>query len=327
MLTVLIETLGRLFYILPVVPTQAQIEITNKCNLDCVMCPREDLAVEYKHMDFDLFKKIIERLNEVRLITLTGWGEPFMHPRIFDMIKMCKEKGFQVQLTTNGVFPSESIAEKIVNSGLDSISFSIDTLNGNSKFGHKNNEAQNNIIKLLKGRNSRKPKITIQSTIQNDGEDEIFGLIRWSASVGIDRVNLGRLDQRFNKELPRPSREEEKEILIKAGKLGKEIGIEVDCIQYAVGKGIQKEIYKILKHALHRFGKYCLKTYTYVYINLNGDVTPCCGLPLYKIDNILHRKLKDIWQDRKFVEFREKQHEICGKCDLWSIKNLSPKKT
>ena len=320
MLNILQETLGRLFYILPSMPSQAQIEITNKCNLDCNMCPRESLGVEFKHMQLDLFKKIINRLNGVSLITLTGWGEPFMHPNIFDMIKICKGKGFQVQLTTNGVFPRGSILKKIINSGLDSISFSIDSLNGKSQFGHENSAAQKNIVTLLETRNGHKPKVTLQSTIQKNGGGEIYSLIRWGASVGIDRVNLGRLDQRFNAELPRPSREEEKDILIKANRLGRESGIEIDCIQYAVGKGIQKEIYKIIKYALHRFGKHCLKTYTYVYISLNGDVTPCCGLPRHKLDNIIQRDLKDIWQGKKFIDFREKQTEICGKCDLWNIK-------
>lgn len=323
MLDIVKETLGRLFYFLPSMPAQAQIEITNKCNLDCNMCPRESLAVEYKHMDFDLFEKIVGRLNDVRLVTLTGWGEPFMHPRIFDMINLCKKKGFYVQLTTNGIFPSQNITGEIINSGLDSISFSIDTINGKSNFGHKNNGAKNSILRLLKDRNSSRPKITIQSTIQKDGGEEINALIRWGASVGIDRVNLGRLDQRYNKELPRPSKEKEREILIEADRLGRELGVEVDCIQYALGKGIQKEIYKILKHALHRFGKHCLKTYTYVYVNLNGDVTPCCGLPLYKIDNIIQKELKYIWRGKKFNEFRNKQFEICGKCDLWNVKYLS----
>jgi MoaA/NifB/PqqE/SkfB family radical SAM enzyme len=323
MIAVIKETLGRLYYILPSMPDQVQIEITNQCNLDCNMCPREDLGVEFKHMRMDLFKRIIDCLNGVRLITLTGWGEPFMHPHIFDMIEICKKKGIEVQLTTNGVFFNDSILKKIISSELDSISFSMDSLNGSSKFGHKNNDAQKNIIKLLKARNGCKPKVTIQSTLQKNGEEEIYNLIQWGSYVGIDRVNLGRLDQRFNEKLTRPSREEEKEIVIKANKLGKKCGIEVDCIHYSVGKGIQKEIYKILKNALHCFGKYCLKTYTYVYINLYGDVTPCCGLPRYKIDNILQKELKDIWHDKKFIEFREKQTEICGKCDLWNIKYLS----
>tara|TARA_B100000315_G_scaffold184167_1_gene173174 strand:- start:27587 stop:28558 length:972 start_codon:yes stop_codon:yes gene_type:complete len=323
MLGVIKETAGRLLYLLPKCPFQAQIEITNKCNLDCAMCPRENIGVEYRHMDFDIFKKIINKLSEVRLITLTGWGEPFMHPNIFDMIKICKKKGFQVQLTTNGIFPSDSTSERIVNSGIDSISFSIDTLNSPSKFGHKNDEARVNIEKILELRNNRKPKVTVQSTIQKNGEDEICRIIRWGASVGIDNVNLGRLDQRFDSGLPRPSLKEENEILDRTHKLGRENGVQIDCIQYSVGNGVQREIYKILKHALHRFGKYCLKTYSYVYINLNGDVTPCCGLPRYKIDNIIKNELKNIWYNKKFIEFREKQSEVCGKCDLWSIKYLS----
>ena len=323
MLEIVKETIGRLFYLLPSLPYQAQIEVTNKCNIDCAMCPRKDMGVEYEHMDFEIFKKIIEKLDGVRSITLTGWGEPFIHPNIFDMINICKQKGFQVQLTTNGIFLSEATTEKIITSGVDSVSFSIDTLNGNSEFGHENNEARENVKKLLKTRKNKKPKVTLQSTIQKNGEQEIYKIIQWGASIGVDRVNLGRLDQRFDSDLPRPSCKEENEILDRADKLGKDNGVQVDCIQSSVGKGVQREIYKILKHALHRFGKYCLKTYSYVYINLKGDVTPCCGLPRHKIDNIIEKELKNIWHNKKFNEFREKQPEVCGKCDLWNIKYLT----
>ena len=42
----MLDTFQRLRYRLPLKPRQVQIEITNRCNMDCPMCPREDLNIE-----------------------------------------------------------------------------------------------------------------------------------------------------------------------------------------------------------------------------------------------------------------------------------------
>lgn len=57
------------------------------------MCPREVMDIELEHMDWDKFTTVIDQLTNREDITLTGWGEPFLHPRIFDMVAYCKERG------------------------------------------------------------------------------------------------------------------------------------------------------------------------------------------------------------------------------------------
>ena len=113
MLTLIQDTFQRLFYILPLKPRQVQIEITNRCNMDCPMCPREVLDIELEHMDWDKFITVVDKLTERESITLTGWGEPFLHPRIFDMIAYCKERGHRVMITSNGLFSNELIVKKV----------------------------------------------------------------------------------------------------------------------------------------------------------------------------------------------------------------------
>ena len=104
MFNLVAETINRLRYKLPAKPRYVQIEVTNRCNLDCHMCPREDLNIELEHMDWDKFTTVVDKLQDHEDITLTGWGEPFLHPRIFDMIAYCKEKGHKVMITSNGLF-------------------------------------------------------------------------------------------------------------------------------------------------------------------------------------------------------------------------------
>ncbi|MGB2650878.1 MAG: radical SAM protein [Candidatus Omnitrophota bacterium] len=83
------------------------IEITNTCNLDCSFCPRTLRKPEF--MGLDLFKKI---LDEVRghsgYLSFHVMGEPLLHPDIDAFLDLCGEKGFKVNITTNGTLIKET---------------------------------------------------------------------------------------------------------------------------------------------------------------------------------------------------------------------------
>jgi len=68
---IILETLRRIFFIPSKLPKTVQIEVTNEYNLDCKICPRKFLNIEYKDMDFGLFKKVIDKLEGVQEIILT----------------------------------------------------------------------------------------------------------------------------------------------------------------------------------------------------------------------------------------------------------------
>lgn len=317
------ETMGRIFYKIPALPVNAQIEITNLCNLDCKMCPREKLDVAHEHIPFERMKAIVGKLDGVRVLTLTGWGEPFLHPEIFEMIRYAKQKGFWLQITTNGVFKNDSLVSKIVESGLDALSFSIDSPSNGLAWGHSTNAGVERMRQIIQSRKGKTPQITLQATVHKGGEEQVMEVIRLCKKVGGDRVNLGRLDTRFAPEMERPNPREERKIFKNANHLGRKLDVRVDCIQYAISAGMERAVYRLIKKALHRMGRYCLKTYNYVYINNAGDVTPCCLLPNLSMGNILEVDLAVIWKSPNFMDFRENQKKICGKCDLWQIEYSS----
>lgn len=118
-------------------PLSVFLEPTNRCNFKCVCCghgnegTRNDLK-PLVHMEFALFQKIIGELrawegDRLRLLRLAVLGEPFMHPRMTEMIKLAKEADVAevVDLFSNGSLMSEKISSEIVAYGLDSIRFSI----------------------------------------------------------------------------------------------------------------------------------------------------------------------------------------------------------
>lgn len=112
----------------PYFPLRVWIEVTNKCNLQCPMCPNKDIPAQDKgFMDFGLYQKIIGQLGtKVNDIYLFHRGEPLLHPKLAEMIDYAKKTPATVRIHTNGTLMDKSITDKIIASGLDFISFSFD---------------------------------------------------------------------------------------------------------------------------------------------------------------------------------------------------------
>ena len=82
-------------------PRTMQIEITTMCPLRCPQCFINEFP--HKHMDMQVFKKIIEEASSigVKSIVLFG-GEPMCHPNAEHMIKYVMSKKITVFIYTCG---------------------------------------------------------------------------------------------------------------------------------------------------------------------------------------------------------------------------------
>jgi len=77
------------------------VEITNRCNLACDFCvatrrPKGDMAPA-------AFAALLPQLvSFTKFLSLHVLGEPLLHPDLPELLSLCCEQGFQVNLTTNG---------------------------------------------------------------------------------------------------------------------------------------------------------------------------------------------------------------------------------
>lgn len=320
-LALLREFWGRLFFVIPKHPRTVQIEVTNRCNFDCQMCQRKHLGVSFTDMPFSDYKEIIDRVGGKKDIILTAWGEPFLHPDIFEMIKYAKERGHDARLTSNGSLLTPETRERVLRSGLDAITFSIDSLEvENNEFGHDVRRQLENIIAFSREKSELgvDMDIYLQVTFHKNKEQNIFDIIDFAHKHNIDRVRISRLDVRFDNRLSRPDKKEEKELVKKLLKLNRDIGI--DFLPYLALDGLMSVVYYFLHPFLHRCGRFCLRTYSDVYVNQKMEVTPCCSLPRLPMGNLRQDSLEKIWMNTEFLKFRKKQKQICGRCDVLSVK-------
>lgn len=109
-------------------PKHLRIELTNRCNLACIMCPITEMDRDLGNMDLDLFKKIAREAAEggTTFVYLHAWGESTIHRNMFDMVREAKKVGLQVGLSTNCTLLNEKKAQEVVDSGLDFLILSMD---------------------------------------------------------------------------------------------------------------------------------------------------------------------------------------------------------
>jgi len=76
-------------YILKPFPRYIEIELTRKCNFDCVYCLRKVLDKKDSELEFSLYRKVIDWVEENEyevVLGFGGYGEPFLYSRIKDAI-------------------------------------------------------------------------------------------------------------------------------------------------------------------------------------------------------------------------------------------------
>ncbi len=114
--------------ILDYMPLRLWIETTGRCNLRCGLCMNRDLPPDQKKdMDTGLYRKIIdEAAGSVYDANLFHRGEPLLHPDITDMIAYAADKNIRTRIHTNATLLDQGLGRKIIDAGLDMISFSFD---------------------------------------------------------------------------------------------------------------------------------------------------------------------------------------------------------
>lgn len=134
-----LENRTRLEEVIPLsTPMILFVDPASICNFKCKFCPTGNRnliknTVRWQgRMDFDLYKKIIDDLEEfdepLKVLRLYKEGEPLINSRFTDMIRYAKASGFvkYIDTTTNGYLLETERIRSILDAGLDRINISVD---------------------------------------------------------------------------------------------------------------------------------------------------------------------------------------------------------
>lgn len=113
--------------------------VSNACNFKCVYCAHSlGMSGMQKRYDFDssmmrleTFRKMVDQLKEfpqkVKVLSLTGQGEPLLNLELPAMIAYAKEKDVaeRVEFISNASLLTHEVADALIDVGLDALRISI----------------------------------------------------------------------------------------------------------------------------------------------------------------------------------------------------------
>lgn len=108
------------------------LEITNVCNLKCDFCPETKRKAEF--ISEAAFEQILDQIKPFTdYIYLHVKGEPLLHPNFGRLLDISYEKGFKVNITTNGTLIDKAADTLIAKPAVRQINFSLHSFDGNQK--------------------------------------------------------------------------------------------------------------------------------------------------------------------------------------------------
>lgn len=265
-------------------PINVDLELASMCNLRCPMC--HTVYIEHpsyaafekqdttRLMSFETFARAIDegiKYKDFSAIKLNFRGESTLHPRIHEFIRYAKDRGvLDILLNSNGNYPV-SINERLVESGLSVIAFSLDALTPETykkvRVGGDFCLAMSNVFRML----SFKDRLRVQVSYvhQKANENETDDFVKFWDRMGVEKILISDV---YN-----PAELIRKDMLVK---------------KYAKPDTFT-----------------CPQLWQRLMVLDNGDVYPCCHAfeepEDLKLGNIHQAPLIDIWRGDKLEQLRQ----------------------
>ena len=107
---------------------EVRYEVTDHCNAECIMCPRDEHKLGRPHgiMDGQKYEKSIDEVVALgcKQVVLTSFGEPLVDKRLEQKVAYAKSKGLRTYIISNASLLDRKRATGLIKAGLDELRIS-----------------------------------------------------------------------------------------------------------------------------------------------------------------------------------------------------------
>lgn len=332
-------------------PFELTFEITYRCNLRCIMCPlssafddpNSQIVQEWKNetelTKDEIFKIVREGAKlGVKQLTVTG-GEPFLRKDLIEVIAYTKQNKMSCSILSNGTLIDEHLAYRIVESGLDLLTLSVDgppdvhnRIRNSSKAFERTINAARLITQAKKRTGSHLPSLGLVCTISAANIKHLLPLVDIASEVAAN-IGYGHLFYTTD-EMARQTA-----TVLQIGHTKGENQNVPDELKNVDPEALHNEIIRVKRYAKRKgviatfcpdlkrdeikrryfddtfsFANKCFYPWYAIRINPYGAVYPCSmNITMGNIREVL---LHNIWNNEKYVSFRKtlKKKKLFPKC-------------
>ena len=335
-------------------PKSIQLEITNACNLRCIMCDRWKWGSTHKEeLTSDELFSLFDELSSLgtQHILISG-GEPLLRKDFNEIIRYITQKGIKVTIITNGVFLTEDLATVLIESDA-TIIISLDASNEEIYSQIRGRQGVfpiiiKNISALANLRDiNEKGYISMHMVIQKQNLNDVLPFFNLGKKLNVNTISYGlvhgpHIPERnigFNKEDYSNLKATIKKLIdLKKKKHDIQIDLRQELIAIYDNQISSESLESglLVKELFKQAPVPCISLNYWALIDAFGDVYPCCYAYLDNLDyesarslreqlcfgNIQEIPFQEIWNGEKFNSFRNSMNPVaidsypivCGNC-------------
>ena len=239
-------------------PVRVKLNTGYSCNLKCPLCAtgRRDPRPSSGQLTLAGTRSLLPRLTSVEIVSLFGWGEPFLNREIFDIIDLLKLQGKFVSIDSHLSIKDTAVIERLAKCPIDLLTVSLDGADEASYATYRFGGSFELVIRNLR-----------MLMASNQGPRRI----RWQYIVS-------RKNQAF---------------IERARELSKELGVEMFVFDigmynemfYEASESVKREWWtdeqmaRIAQAGEASRNDTCMYMYDDPYVDFDGNVYPCCHAP------------------------------------------------
>ncbi len=299
------------------------IEITDICNEHCVHCyfPSEHVN---KLIPADLFERIISEGRRMNIINVTlSGGEPLIHPRFIDFLRICRKADLSVNVLTNLTLLTDEIVSEMKRNPLLSVQTSIYSMDAKVHDSITNltgslEKTKFAVTKLIQAN----IPVQISCPVMKQNKDSFVDVVHWGETknlpVLVNYVIFATYNHSNSNLVNRLSSSEVAEVFASQ--------LSTDYVKYLRDNATKK-------CTLSGETPICTICRYYFCISATGDVFPCVGWQNKFLGNVNKNSLEEIWNKSKQIQYlrqiKRKDFPKClvckdrGYCTVCMMKNAN----
>lgn len=310
-------------------PLKIHLEINDVCNLECIHCPRMDPRVPKQtgHMDLRVIEALRPYFRSAAYVGLVGNGEPFLHPRLLEIVEIIAGEGAVPSIISNAtLWPDEKI-DRLIAAGRSILIVSFDGGTKETFEWIRRPAVFEQVIANMHRLRERKraagsefPVTNILCCLMRENLGETAQVVEIAAEAGVNTVHFQTVIP-YNPDLrgstlTAADREAVSGAVNRARERGRGLGVAVHFHSQ----------WDEERPAVNGGGMYCPNIWEQLHVEMRGTLRFCCYWDPEPLGNVTETPAGELWNAPSFVALRERfrRGDLPKLCTSMPCPNLRP---
>ena len=303
------------------------LELTNRCNLSCEMCYRQNWHVPLGDMSTEILSSVADEaaaFPDLKEVILGGIGEPTIANNFRQAVELFASR-YDVTVTTNGTTLDEELIEFLISRGVNRIALSVDSTDVQTfaAIRHQNVQGILESTRQIAGRRvNGRPEVIWEFVAMKSTLPYLIETVRQAAKLGVNQIVISHI---------LPMREESMAETLYHPIMFAETE---KTFQTAFMMGLAKGVEVVLPKSELKTDRYCkfVETQSAV-VRWDGQVSSCYRflhsypeyvfgrhklIDAHSFGSLREKSLLEIWTSQEFMRYRYNvlhgQYASCPDC-------------